>query len=139
MTSGSRSVFAFVVLALVSACATGDIRGLRAACGDSAECAEGLVCVGGACLVPSCAVDEFFDAAARACTPCTAGTVSTGGDVAACTAIACDLDQFWDKARRACLPCDPGTKSEGGATTVWSDYPAKKSAPLPDWLRELVS
>jgi acyl-CoA thioester hydrolase len=29
--------------------------------------------------------------------------------------------------------------AEGGATTVWSDYPAKKSAPLPDWLRELVS
>jgi acyl-CoA thioester hydrolase len=29
--------------------------------------------------------------------------------------------------------------AEGGATTVWSDYAAKKSAPLPDWLRELVS
>lgn len=29
--------------------------------------------------------------------------------------------------------------AEGGATTVWSDYAAKKSAPLPDWLRLLVS
>ncbi len=23
----------------------------------------------------------------------------------------------------------------GGATTVWTDFPAQKSAPLPDWLR----
>ena len=35
---------------------------------------------------------------------------------------------------------EPGViYAEGGATTVWSDYAAKKSAPLPDWLRELVS
>ena len=35
---------------------------------------------------------------------------------------------------------EPGVVyAEGGATTVWSDYAAKKSAPLPDWLRELVS
>ena len=27
----------------------------------------------------------------------------------------------------------------GGATTVWSDFKAQKSAPLPGWLRELVS
>lgn len=26
----------------------------------------------------------------------------------------------------------------GGATTVWMDFPAQKSAPLPDWLRRLV-
>ena len=24
----------------------------------------------------------------------------------------------------------------GGATTVWTDFPAQKSAPLPDWLRQ---
>ncbi len=24
----------------------------------------------------------------------------------------------------------------GGATTVWTDFPAQKSAPLPDWLRK---
>jgi acyl-CoA thioester hydrolase len=35
---------------------------------------------------------------------------------------------------------EPGVVyAEGGATTVWSDYAAKKSAPLPDWLRDLVS
>jgi acyl-CoA thioester hydrolase len=35
---------------------------------------------------------------------------------------------------------EPGVVyAEGGATTVWSDYAAKKSAPLPDWLRELVN
>ena len=27
----------------------------------------------------------------------------------------------------------------GGATTVWADYQAQKSRPLPDWLRALVS
>ena len=28
--------------------------------------------------------------------------------------------------------------AEGGATTVWVDFKAQKSAPLPDWLRALV-
>ena len=27
----------------------------------------------------------------------------------------------------------------GGATTVWVDFPNQKSAPLPDWLREVVA
>ncbi|MDN3922015.1 acyl-CoA thioesterase [Roseateles violae] len=27
----------------------------------------------------------------------------------------------------------------GGATTVWMDFPAQKSAPLPDWLLKLVA
>ncbi len=27
----------------------------------------------------------------------------------------------------------------GGATTVWTDFPAQKSAPLPDWLRAQLS
>ena len=26
----------------------------------------------------------------------------------------------------------------GGATTVWVDFPAQKSKPLPDWLRKIV-
>jgi acyl-CoA thioester hydrolase len=26
----------------------------------------------------------------------------------------------------------------GGATTVWMDFPAQKSAPLPDWLRAVL-
>ncbi len=29
--------------------------------------------------------------------------------------------------------------AEGGSTTVWTDYAAQKSAPLPDWLRALVT
>ena len=29
--------------------------------------------------------------------------------------------------------------ASGGATTVWVDFPKQKSAPLPDWLRALVS
>ena len=28
--------------------------------------------------------------------------------------------------------------AEGGGTTVWIDFKAQKSAPLPDWLRALV-
>ncbi len=28
--------------------------------------------------------------------------------------------------------------AEGGATTVWTDFKAQKSAPMPDWLRALV-
>src|SRR6476661_8532067 len=33
----------------------------------------------------------------------------------------------------------PGTVyASGGATTVWTDFPAQKSAPMPDWLRRLV-
>jgi acyl-CoA thioester hydrolase len=27
----------------------------------------------------------------------------------------------------------------GGATTIWVDFPAQKSRPLPDWMRALVS
>ncbi len=34
---------------------------------------------------------------------------------------------------------DPGTVyAEGGATTVWTDFRAQKSAPMPDWLRAVV-
>lgn len=29
--------------------------------------------------------------------------------------------------------------ANGGATTVWTDFKAQKSIPLPDWLRALVS
>ena len=29
--------------------------------------------------------------------------------------------------------------AEGGARIVWTDYAAKKSAPLPDWFRALIS
>jgi acyl-CoA thioester hydrolase len=29
--------------------------------------------------------------------------------------------------------------AEGGSKTVWTDFKAQKSAPMPDWLRELVS
>ena len=35
---------------------------------------------------------------------------------------------------------EPGViYSTGGATTVWIDFPAQKSAALPDWLRAIVS
>lgn len=35
---------------------------------------------------------------------------------------------------------DPETLyAEGGAKTVWTDFKAQKSAPMPDWLRTLVS
>jgi acyl-CoA thioester hydrolase len=35
---------------------------------------------------------------------------------------------------------EPGViYSEGGATTVWADFGAKKSKPMPDWLRSIVS
>lgn len=34
---------------------------------------------------------------------------------------------------------EPGVVyAEGGAKTVWSDYAAKKSAPMPDWFRALL-
>ena len=29
--------------------------------------------------------------------------------------------------------------AEGGATTIWVDFPQQKAAPLPDWMRALVS
>jgi acyl-CoA thioester hydrolase len=29
--------------------------------------------------------------------------------------------------------------AEGGSKTVWTDFQAQKSAPMPDWLRALVS
>lgn len=35
---------------------------------------------------------------------------------------------------------DPDTVyATGGATTVWTDFPAQKSAPMPDWLRDHLS
>ena len=27
----------------------------------------------------------------------------------------------------------------GGATTIWVDFPLKKAAPMPDWMRDIVS
>ncbi|MEO8124516.1 MAG: thioesterase family protein [Burkholderiales bacterium] len=34
---------------------------------------------------------------------------------------------------------EPGVVyATGGATTVWLDFPAKKTLPLPDWLREIL-
>ncbi len=34
----------------------------------------------------------------------------------------------------------PGTVwAEGGAQTVWTDYRARKSAPMPDWFRALLA
>jgi acyl-CoA thioester hydrolase len=35
---------------------------------------------------------------------------------------------------------DPGTiYAEGGAKTVWTDFQAQKSVPLPEWVRALVT
>ena len=35
---------------------------------------------------------------------------------------------------------EPGTiYAEGGATTVWTDFKAQKSVPLPDWMRAIVA
>jgi acyl-CoA thioester hydrolase len=35
---------------------------------------------------------------------------------------------------------EPGVLyAEGGAKTVWTDYAAKKSAPMPDWFRALLA
>ncbi|MBX3588134.1 MAG: acyl-CoA thioesterase [Ramlibacter sp.] len=35
---------------------------------------------------------------------------------------------------------DPGViYAAGGATTIWVNFPAQKSAPLPDWLRAHIS
>jgi acyl-CoA thioester hydrolase len=35
---------------------------------------------------------------------------------------------------------EPGViYTSGGATMVWVDFPAQKSAPLPDWLRAIVA
>jgi acyl-CoA thioester hydrolase len=34
---------------------------------------------------------------------------------------------------------EPGViYAAGGATTVWIDFPQKKSVPLPDWLRAAI-
>ncbi len=42
--------------------------------------------------------------------------------------------ESWATMARA---SDPDTIcAAGGATTVWTDVPAQKSAPLPDWLRQ---
>ena len=35
---------------------------------------------------------------------------------------------------------EPGVlDATGGATTVWLDFPAKKTLPLPDWLRAILT
>ena len=35
---------------------------------------------------------------------------------------------------------DPGVVyASGGATTVWVDFPAQKSVPLPDWFRKIIT
>jgi acyl-CoA thioester hydrolase len=44
--------------------------------------------------------------------------------------------ESWGTMERA---DDPGTiYAAGGATTVWIDFPAQKSVPLPDWMRKIV-
>jgi acyl-CoA thioester hydrolase len=38
------------------------------------------------------------------------------------------------------LTSEPGViHAAGGATTMWVDFPKQKAAPLPDWLRAVVS
>jgi acyl-CoA thioester hydrolase len=45
--------------------------------------------------------------------------------------------ESWSTMERA---DNPGViYAAGGATTVWVDYKAQKSRPLPDWLRAVVS
>jgi acyl-CoA thioester hydrolase len=41
--------------------------------------------------------------------------------------------ESWATIERTDLP--GVIHAAGGATTVWTDFPAQKSAPLPDWLR----
>jgi acyl-CoA thioester hydrolase len=41
--------------------------------------------------------------------------------------------ESWGTMERADLP--GVVHAAGGATTVWVDFPAQKSAPLPDWMR----
>ena len=44
--------------------------------------------------------------------------------------------ESWGTMERA---DDPGViYAAGGATTVWVNFPARKSAPLPDWFRQLL-
>jgi acyl-CoA thioester hydrolase len=45
--------------------------------------------------------------------------------------------ESWGTMERA---DDPGViYAAGGATTVWVDFPAQKSVPLPDWFRQLMA
>jgi acyl-CoA thioester hydrolase len=45
--------------------------------------------------------------------------------------------ESWGTMQR---PDDPGViYAAGGATTVWVNFPAQKSVPLPDWFRQIVS
>ena len=42
--------------------------------------------------------------------------------------------ESWGTMERADAPGE--IYAEGGATTIWVDFPAQKSKPLPDWLRQ---
>jgi acyl-CoA thioester hydrolase len=44
--------------------------------------------------------------------------------------------ESWATMERTDQPGD--VYAAGGATTVWTDFPAQKSKPLPDWLRKIV-
>ena len=45
--------------------------------------------------------------------------------------------ETWGTMERVDLP--GVIHAAGGATTVWVDFPAQKSLPLPDWLRQVVA
>jgi acyl-CoA thioester hydrolase len=45
--------------------------------------------------------------------------------------------ESWGTMERADAPGE--IYAEGGATTVWVDFPAQKSKPLPDWLRQKLT
>ena len=44
--------------------------------------------------------------------------------------------ETWGTMERGDMPSV--IHAAGGATTVWVDFPAQKSVPLPDWLRKII-
>jgi acyl-CoA thioester hydrolase len=45
--------------------------------------------------------------------------------------------ESWGTMERADAPGE--IYAEGGATTIWVNFPAQKSAPLPEWLRQKLA
>jgi hypothetical protein len=67
-------------------------------------------------------VNGYWNAAARRCETCPAGTISSGGAVATCASDRCPPETARGPDGR-CLPCDAGTHSAGGEAAICDAAP----------------
>ncbi|KAJ6470568.1 hypothetical protein C8R47DRAFT_754572 [Mycena vitilis] len=91
------------------------------ACPSSCNCGPGYTPGPTGGCVPACAHGRYMRNDGT-CTPCTAGTFSSGGAVTSCTQ--CDANTFSGDAASSCTPCGATSTSDPGSPSCTFNCPA---------------